>query len=337
MPEKVFIIAEAGVNHNGDVAIARKLVDAAVKANADAVKFQTFVTEELIVPDAPKAGYQIETTGASESQFQMLKKLELSKDAHFELKSYCDTIGIEFMSTPFHESAADLLEEVGVRRYKIASSEITNLPLLRYVARKGKPIIMSTGMATIAEVEDAVRAIRKVGDNAVSLMHCVSCYPSKPEDANLQVIRTLAYAFGLPVGFSDHSEGIELSLAAVCFGATIIEKHFTLDKTMDGPDHRASLSPDELHGLVRCIRNISVAFGTGIKTPTETEIENARVARKSIVAAKRIEKGAAIEGKDLLMKRPGTGLPAKCIEFVIGRTSNREIDAGELILFDMLE
>lgn len=332
-----FVIAEAGVNHNGRLDLAKALIDAAVLAKADAVKFQTFRAESLVTREAPKARYQKETTDVQESQWEMLKKLELPEAWHYELKSYCQSRGILFLSTPFDEACADLLEKVGVPLYKIPSGEITNLPFLTHVAKKQKPIILSTGMSTLAETAEAVQTIYETGNRDLVLLHCVSQYPAEPGDVNLRAMQTLAKEFQVPVGFSDHTLGIEISLAAVALGAGVIEKHFTLDKTMTGPDHRASLEPKELCELVSGIRKVEASLGHGRKEPASCERDTAEVARKSLVAARTIRKGTSITAEDIAIKRPGTGLPPVTAVQLIGTKAKRDIPSGTLLNWEMLE
>ncbi|MEA2031577.1 MAG: N-acetylneuraminate synthase, partial [candidate division Zixibacteria bacterium] len=253
-PARTFIIAEAGVNHNGNLELAKQLVDIAAKAGADAVKFQTFKAEKVVTPDSPKADYQLQATEESESQYEMLRKLELSHEQHVELMSYCRKQKIIFMSTPFDRESADFLYELSVPVFKIGSGEITNLPFLEYVSGKGKPVILSTGMSYLSEVDEAVKVVRKAGCERFVLLHCVSNYPAAAQDVNLQAMHTMATAFQVPVGYSDHTLGIEVSMAAVALGACVIEKHFTIDRTLLGPDHQASLEPDELSAMVKGIR-----------------------------------------------------------------------------------
>lgn len=314
-----FIIAEAGVNHNGTPELAHRMVDVAAECGANAVKFQTFAAERLATPTAPKARYQLETTEESESQLEMLSSLELHESAYQELCAHADQIGIEFMSAPFDEASADLLERIGVRRFKIPSGELVNHPLLRHIGAKGKPVILSTGMSYIGEVESAVHVLQDVGCADITLLHCTSCYPADPADCNLRAIATLRMALGLPVGYSDHTAGIEVAVAAVALGAQAIEKHFTLDKTLPGPDQRASLEPPELTALVAVIRRIEVAMGDGIKRPMPSELDTRAVARRSLVASRDLEAGTVLRAKDLCAKRPGTGIPPFDIEAVIGR------------------
>lgn len=334
--EPCFVVAEAGVNHNGDVDRALELVDVAARAGADAVKFQTFDADRLATQDAPKAEYQLANTGTSESQHAMLERLELSRSDHRRLMDRCEELGIVFLSTPFDESSADLLHELGVAAFKTPSGELTNLPYLRHVARLGKPMIVSTGMATLAEVDEAVRAIRDEGGSDVAILHCVSNYPASPKDVNLRAMHTLAAAYGVPVGYSDHTVGIDISLAAVALGASIIEKHFTLDRTLPGPDHRASLEPEELIALVRGIREVESALGTGRKEPVPSERSTAAVARKSLVVICDVGAGETLNDTHLASMRPGTGLPPAFREHVVGRIVRVAIPAGSLLEWGML-
>jgi N-acetylneuraminate synthase len=330
-----FIIAEAGVNHNGSPDMARQLVDVAVRAGADAVKFQTFKAERIVTRDAPKAEYQKRTTDVAESQYDMLRRLELSPEMHRELMAYCDERGILFMSSPFDEDSADLLANLSVAVFKIPSGEITNLPFLAHVARKGKPMIVSTGMSYLSEVEAAVRTIEEAGNRQLVLLHCVSNYPADPGDANLMAMRTIATAFGVPVGYSDHTPGIEVPLAAVALGACVIEKHLTLDCSLPGPDHRASLEPEEFSAMVRGIRTVESALGHGRKEPAASEADTASVARKSLVAARDIPVGATLTEELIAIKRPGTGLPPAMLAYLIGRTLRIPVPAGQLLQLEM--
>jgi N-acetylneuraminate synthase len=331
-----FIIAEAGVNHNGSLDLAHRLIDAAVEAGADAVKFQTFKAEKIIAPHAPKADYQMQATGVDESQLEMVKRLELSYAAFRELYADCQSRGILFLSTPFDEESADFLDELGIAAFKVPSGEITNLPFLAHIARKGKPMIVSTGMAYLSEVEVAVRAIHDAGNHDIALLHCVSNYPADPADANLRAMQTLSMAFGVPIGFSDHTSGSEVPLAAVALGACIIEKHFTLDRTLPGPDHRASLEPDQLKALVHGIRKVEAALGHGRKEPAASEANTASVARRSLVAAHDIPAGVRLTEDDIAIKRPGTGLPPLLRTHLVGRTTRAMIPAGTLLSLEML-
>jgi N,N'-diacetyllegionaminate synthase len=335
--QPVFVIAEAGVNHNGDLKMARALIDVAVDAGADAVKFQTFQADRLATADAPKAEYQLQTTGNAESQLEMLRRLELSADAHRELQSYCRERGIIFLSTPFDEEAVDLLAELGVPAFKISSGDLTNSPLLEYVASKGKPVILSTGMSELAEVIEAVSVLDSVGCENPVLLHCVSNYPAEPAEVNLRAMQTMRAAFDLNVGFSDHTEGIDVSVAAVALGACVIEKHFTLDRALPGPDHRASLEGEELRQLVKSIRRVETALGSGRKAPTASEVETARVARRSLVAARDIPAGVTLKREMVVMRRPGTGLSPATLSAVLGRQTVREIAAGTILEAEMFE
>lgn len=333
--QPVFVIAEAGVNHNGDLKMACSLIDVAVEAGADAVKFQTFVAERLATPDAPKAAYQLAATQHRESQLEMLRRLELSPDAHRELQSYCREREIIFLSTPFDEQAADFLDDLGVPAFKISSGDLTNSPLLEHVARKGKPVILSTGMSELSELIEAVSVLNSAGCETPILLHCVSNYPANPADVNLRAMQTMRSAFDVPVGFSDHTEGIDVALAAVALGACVIEKHFTLDRDLPGPDHRASLEPTELSQLVQSIRRIEPALGDGRKVPAASELETAKVARRSLVAAHDIPEGATLEREMVALRRPGTGLSPATLPTLIGRRALHNIAAGTLLDLDM--
>lgn len=332
-----FIIAEAGVNHNGDVEIARQLIDVAKYAGTDAVKFQTFRAEDLATPTAPKAEYQLLATGSDESQLEMLRRLELSPEAHRTLMNYCQEQGILFLSTPFGEDSADFLADLGIVAFKIPSGEITNLPFLSHVARKGKPMILSTGMSSLAEVETAVRTIEETANRELVLLHCVSNYPANPADVNLRAMHTMAAAFGLPVGYSDHTMGDEVALAAVALGACVIEKHFTIDHSLPGPDQQASLEPAELGALVRGIRIVEASLGDGRKVPIAREVELAKAMRKSLVAARDIPVGAVLTEDMIAIKRPGTGLPPTMFSKVLGQIAKENIPEGALLSLRMLQ
>ncbi|HBW34977.1 N-acetylneuraminate synthase [Desulfosporosinus sp. BICA1-9] len=327
----IFIIAEAGVNHNGDVSIAKELIDAAKSAGANAVKFQTFKAEHLVSKVAQKADYQKQVSETDESQLEMLKKLELSYDDFKDLKKYCEEKGILFLSTAFDFDSIDFLESLEMPIYKVPSGEITNLPYLMKIASTGKPVIMSTGMSDLDEVGLALEVLRDNGVGTMTLLHCNTQYPTPFEDANLKAMLTLKERFGLAVGYSDHTLGIEAPIAAIALGATVIEKHFTLNKSLVGPDHKASLDPQELKAMVTSIRNIEVALGDGIKQPSVSEIMNKEVARKSIVARRNIVKGEIFTQDNLTVKRPGNGIsPMKWFE-VLGMSAMRDFCEDELI------
>jgi len=331
--KNVFIIAEAGVNHNGDINLAYKLVDVAKEAGVDAIKFQTFKTEKIISKYADMASYQKKNLKTNESQYEMVKKLELSYKEFKKLKNYCDEIKIMFLSTPDEERSLDfLVDELNMPFIKIGSGEVTNLPYLRKIAAKNKPLIMSTGMANLGEVEGAINTIRLVNSKAkISLLHCTTNYPTPYEGVNLKAMQTLAAAFKLPVGYSDHTLGIEVPIAAVAMGAKIIEKHFTLDKNMKGPDHKASLEPDELKKMVVSIRNIEEALGNGIKKSSKSEEKNIKIVRKSIVANCNIKKGEVFTKNNISVKRPGTGISPMRWDEIIGRKAVKEFEKDEFI------
>jgi N,N'-diacetyllegionaminate synthase len=331
-----FVIAEAGVNHNGDLDLARELVRAAASAGADAVKFQTFSAERLVTASAPKAAYQVERTDPTETQQAMLRHLELGIADHRALMKECASQGILFLSSAFDEESADLLEDLGVVAYKIPSGEITNLPYLRHLASKGRCLIVSTGMSDLDEVKACVEAIRETAEVPIVLLHCVSLYPAPAAGTNLRAMDTMRAAFGFPVGYSDHTEGIAVALAAVAMGADMIEKHLTTDRTLPGPDHAASLEPSELGALITGIREVESARGDGVKRPLPAEAATAAVARKSIVAASDIPAGAVVRQDMLVLKRPGTGLPPSEMSKVVGRRARVAIPAGTLITSEMV-
>ena len=329
----ITIIAEAGVNHNGSIDTAKKMIDTAADAGADLVKFQTFKTEDLVIQSAKKAEYQKKSTGIEESQFNMLKKLELDRAAHEELIQYCEQKGTRFLSTAFDHDSIDLLAELNIPFYKIPSGEITNLPYLRHVGRMGKPVVMSTGMATLEEVQTAMNVLLYAGvkkDN-LTILHCNTEYPTPIEDVNLKAMLTIEVELGVAVGYSDHTLGIEIPIAAVALGAVIIEKHFTLDRALPGPDHAASLEPDELMAMVSAIRNIEKVMGDGVKMPSKSEKKNIPIARKSIVAKKTIEKGEQFSEENLTVKRPGTGISPMEWDEILGKIADREYDVDDLI------
>jgi len=332
-----FIIAEAGVNHNGDRDVAFQLIVEAAHCGADAVKFQTFKTEQLVTETAPKAQYQLHRTEPAESQYQMLKRLEFSAGVHRELFEFCQQQNILFMSSAFDEQSADLLENMGVAVFKVPSGEITNIPLLVHIALKKRPIILSTGMSTLGEVEAAVNTIENTGNTDLILLHCVSNYPAEVSDVNLRAIKTMKNAFGVPVGYSDHTLGMEIALAAVVTGACVIEKHFTLDRNMPGSDHQASLEPKEFIKMVAAIRKVESAMGSGRKEPTSSESDTAAVARKSLVAACDIPANTVITDKMISVKRPGTGIVPGNLKFILGHRVSKSIQAGTVIKMEMLK
>lgn len=319
--KKVYIIAEAGVNHNGSLENAKKLIEKAKIAGADAVKFQTFIPELNISKTAEKASYQKVNTGNNESQLEMVKKLFLNVDAHKEMIKHCKKTGIEFLSTPFDLESINILHDLGLQTIKIPSGEVTNFPYLKKLGKLNKRIILSTGMCYLGEIETAINILIDAGTlrNKISLLHCNTEYPTPMEDVNLLAMKTMHNAFKLETGYSDHTLGIEIPIAAVALGATIIEKHFTLDKLMEGPDHKASLEPEELSAMVAAIRNIEKALGDGIKRPSPSESKNIAIARKSIHLIKDFPKGHIISDADLIMKRPGNGMPSILIEHVVGK------------------
>jgi N,N'-diacetyllegionaminate synthase len=330
---RTLVIAEAGVNHNGDLSMALRLVDVAAAAGADMVKFQTFSADRLVTVDAKKAEYQSKTTDAAESQHAMLKRLELSPKMHEELKAHCARRGIEFFSTGFDARSVDQLVAMGIRAFKIPSGEITNLPYLRHVGRFGGTVYLSTGMSTLGEIEAAIDVLERAGTarERITVLHCNSEYPTPMTDVNLRAMPAIRDAFGVTVGYSDHTAGIEVAVAAVALGATVIEKHFTLDRRLPGPDHEASLEPAELEAMVRAIRNVETALGNGIKRPTPSEAKNRAIGRKSIVAACRIATGETFTADNLTTKRPGTGVsPMRWDEF-LGRAASRSYEHDEAI------
>lgn len=333
----VFIIAEAGVNHNGDIKLAHKLIDVAVEARVDAVKFQTFKSEYVVSTNAPKAKYQLKNTNKNESQIDMLRRLELSLKEYRQLQLYCQKRGIIFMSSPFDKKSVDVLDDLRVPVFKIGSGEINNLPFLEYIARKGKPIILSTGMSYLSEVEEAVKVIQNAGCKRLALLHCVSNYPALPLDANLFAIKTLEKTFLLPVGYSDHCEGINIALAAVGIGACIIEKHFTLDRSLPGPDHKASLEPHEFKVLVESIRSVESALGDGRKVPVANEKDVRQVARRSIMLRGGVEKGEKITMDKLIALRPAGGIPPNKLKLVVGREAKRNLKSGTILSFQDLK
>lgn len=326
----IYIIAEAGVNHNGSFELACRLADAAKEAGADCVKYQTFKSENLVSKDAQKAEYQKKTTGDS-SQQDMLKKLELSYDSFVRLKEYCNKIDICFLSTPFDFESIDFLKSLDMPFWKIPSGEVTNYPYLVALAKTGKPVVMSTGMCEMNEIADAIKVLKDNGTKDIKLLHCNTEYPTPFEDVNLAAMKTMREAFGVEVGYSDHTKGIEVPIAAVALGATIIEKHFTLDRNMEGPDHKTSLEPQELKQMVCSIRNIEKAIGTGDKTPSASEKKNITIARKSIVAKKEIKAGEIFTVENITVKRPGTGISPMRWNEVLGTKAVRDFNEDEKI------
>jgi N,N'-diacetyllegionaminate synthase len=330
---RTLIIAEAGVNHNGDLGMARALVHAAADAGADLVKFQTFKADRLLTASAVKADYQLQATPVGETQFEMLRRLELSDAMHLDLQACCDSRGIGFFSTAFDAENLAFLMQLGMNRIKIPSGEITNLPYLRKAGAYGKPILLSTGMSTLGEIEAAINVLEKAGTarNNITVLHCNTEYPVPIDEVNLRAMLSIRAAFDVAVGFSDHTEGCEAAIAAVALGATVIEKHFTLDRNLPGPDHRASLEPDKLASLVLSIRNIEKALGDGIKRPGPSELKNIAVARRSLVATRFIAKGELFSDTNLEAKRPGTGISPMRQDELVGKPAHRDFRPDELI------
>lgn len=332
-----FIIAEAGVNHNGNINIAHKLIESAKAAGADAVKFQCFKAESLVTRHSGKADYQLKTTSGDDSQFSMLKQLELSDREQAQLKKHCDDEGILYLCTPYEQNSADLLETIGVDAYKIASTDTSNIPFIRYLAQKNIPVILSTGMSNLGDVEESVDELKKNGlDGKIIILQCTSEYPAPLEDINLRAMKTMALAFGCPVGFSDHTSGIGASPWAVAAGACVVEKHFTLDRCMEGPDHNASIEPQEMGQMVRTIRNVELALGDGIKRIMPSESKNKSKMQKSLVATCEISAGRRIEPEDLTCKRPGTGLPPNWLDKVIGKQVVKTIKKDDVLKLDAI-
>jgi N,N'-diacetyllegionaminate synthase len=330
---KTLIIAEAGVNHNGDMSKASQLIAAAAAAGADFIKFQTFKAEKLVTRNAKKADYQLISTGEVESQFEMLRKLELSSQHHEFLISECHRYGIAFFSTAFDTDSFDMLVEMGLDQVKIPSGELTNLPLLRYITRLGMPVMLSTGMATLSEIEAALAVIEQAGTprHLITVLHCTSEYPAPMADVNLRAMLSIKDTLGVEVGYSDHTQGIEIPVAAVALGARVIEKHFTLDRTMPGPDHQASLEPHELKAMVDAIRNVEAALGDGVKRPSFSELKNKSIVRKSLVAIRDIRAGEPFSADNVGTKRPGTGISPMHWDEVMGRSATRNFSFDELI------
>jgi len=335
--QKTFIIAEIGVNHNGDMEQARKLINEAKYSGADAVKFQSYNTEKICTKNTKKSKYQLETTNKKETFYEMLKSLELNKRDHVILKNYAEKNGIIFFSTPLDIESVDLLDSLNVPLFKIASGDINNLPLIDYVASKNKPMIVSTGRSTIEDINDCINTINKQKNKRVAILQCVSNYPASFEDLNLNTIITLKNKFNLPIGFSDHSVGIEASIAAVALGASIVEKHLTLDKNDIGPDHRASIEPSEFKNMVNAIRNTELALGNGIKRPMKSELWGRINVRKGLVANQNIPKGKTLTNEMISVKRPGDGIKPKYFEDLIGKITLTDIKKDESIKWEMLK
>jgi N,N'-diacetyllegionaminate synthase len=327
------IIAEAGVNHNGDMELAKKLVKVAHDAKVDVVKFQTFVAEDLVTKSAQKATYQREISDGSEFQLEMLQKLELSESQHQELKKFANSVGLEFLSTGFDIQSMEMLLALGIERIKIPSGEITNLPYLRFIAAQNKEIILSTGMANLSEIDKALTALVQGGANLedITVLHCTTNYPTLMDEVNLNAMVSLGREFGVKVGYSDHTKGIEVAIAAVALGATVIEKHFTLDCNLPGPDHKASLEPGDLKALVEAVRNVDIALGDGVKRPMDSEMANRNAARKSLVAKTRIQKGEMLTIDNVAVKRPGTGISPMEWDSVIGTVATEDFSKDDLI------
>ena len=334
MIKKTLIIAEAGVNHNGSLDLAKQLVESASKAGADLVKFQTFTADRQVTRSASKAIYQLQTTDKRESQHEMLRRLELNREMHVELIQHCSEHRIGFLSTGFDIESIDLLSSLGQELFKIPSGEITNLPYLRYIGQLKKPVILSTGMATLGDIEAALNALVKAGTarEFVTLLHCTTEYPTPMTEVNLRAMQTIQHAFGVNVGYSDHTPGIEVATAAVAMGATVIEKHFTMDRRMPGPDHLASLEPHELEAMILAIRNIEIALGDGIKALTASEIRNVSMMRKSLVASRPIKAGETFTAENVTTKRPGTGISPMRWDDILGRTAIRDFSSDELLV-----
>lgn len=330
--KKIYIIAEAGVNHNGNIDIAKQMIQVAKEAGADAIKFQTFISENVASKYAEKAEYQKQNTNCDDNQLEMIKKLELSFESFATLKEYCDIEQIEFLSTAFDFESINFLKKLDLSRWKIPSGEITNLPYLIEIAKIAKPILLSTGMSTIEEIEAAIEVLRKQGANDITVLHCTTEYPAPLNDVNLLAMRNMRERLGTPIGYSDHTQGIEIATAAAALGAVVIEKHFTLDRNMEGPDHKASLEPNELKAMVKAIRNIEIALGSDVKTVMPSEYNNRDIARKSIVAKINISKGDIFTADNLTVKRPGNGMSPMEWYNLIGKIAIRDFKEDEMIV-----
>lgn len=333
MSNKILIIAEAGVNHNGDLSLAKQLIDVAAEAGTDFVKFQTFNVGRLVTHSAKKANYQKQTTDDAESQYEMLGRLELTEAMHLELIAHCEIRNIGFLSSGFDIKSIDFLLNLGQECFKIPSGEITNLPYLRHIGQFDKKIILSTGMSTFGDIEAAIDVLENAGTPRakITVLHCTTEYPTPMAEVNLRAMQSIHAALGTAVGYSDHTQGIEVSIAAVALGATVIEKHFTLDRNLPGPDHKASLEPEELNDMVMAIRNIEAALGDGIKRPTPSEVRNKSIARKSLIASKEIKTGELFTAENITIKRPGIGISPMQWDQVIGRSARRNFVVNELI------
>jgi N,N'-diacetyllegionaminate synthase len=333
MKKSILIIAEAGVNHNGDITLAKQLIEVAAEAGADLVKFQTFGADRLVTKQTKKADYQNAAIGELETQHEMLTRLELSTEMHSDLIAYCESCNIGFFSTGFDIESVDFLRSLGINQFKIPSGEITNLPYLRHIGQFGKSVILSSGMSTLGDIEGAIDVLEKSGTarSLITVLHCTAEYPAPMAEVNLQAMLSIKAAFGVEVGYSDHTTGIEVSIAAAALGAKVIEKHFTLDKSLPGPDHKASLEPDELKAMVSAIRNIEIAMGDGIKAPTSSEVRNKSLVRKSLVASKAIRAGELFTPENITTKRPGTGISPMSWDTIIGFKAKRDFVIDELI------
>ncbi|MBB6327734.1 N-acetylneuraminate synthase/N,N'-diacetyllegionaminate synthase [Algoriphagus iocasae] len=336
MLQKTYIIAEAGVNHNGDILIAKELIRKAKEAGADCVKFQTFKAEQIVTKTSPKAKYQLEVTDKEESQFEMLKKLEMDFSGYLELVSYCGELDIDFMSTPYNKEDVDFLEELGVNAYKIASGQLTEIPFLKYVARKNKQIFLSTGMGTLADVYDAVEAIKGEGNTNLTVLQCTTNYPSRIEDANILAMNSMKEACDVKVGYSDHVTNNYACFAAVALGASVIEKHLTIDKLMEGPDHSCSLTPAEFKDLVEGIRNIELSLGSKVKKPSPIEIENSKGMKRGLVVLQDLEEGTVLKEEFIGFKRPLNGIPISMLDQILGKKISKEMKSDEVLDFDCI-
>lgn len=335
--DSVLVIAEIGVNHNGQVSLAKEMILEAKSCGADCVKFQTFKASRVASHSAPKATYQLGTTDASESQLAMLHKLELSEIEYRELAAFCDTHDVVFLSTPYDFEDADFLDKIGVQAFKVASGQAIETRFLQHLARKGKPILLSTGMCTLAEVDDAVRTIRKEGNEDIVVLQCTTNYPAAIQDSNLLAMRTMGDSLGVMVGYSDHTESLTAAVAAVAMGARVVERHFTLDKSLPGPDHSSSSEPHEFRKMVEMIRETELALGSPRKEPTLVEIENAKGMRRSLTARRDIRAGEKLDWATLTLKRPGTGINGRSVNLILGRSARRDILADTILTLDMVE